>query len=265
MYHIWNNKLATPILAGLITAAVMTIGGCGTTNPRLMSKTAVERGGLAVGFITSTGTAAKLKPYQRARYADRLASAILEVNPGLTGQIDSYSYVSARVGKPFANIVDRYRSEGELGRSVLSQLKTSKLRRRYLMVAGILNIDDTHELPVEVTPLSGPSNPDLEDYQKVRFHTVRFKAVNVQIYDTYNGRKIVDQIISSDQQDVMLASERSGKRYTGNSFLGALANSMSNRVQGASDVDHPPAPSSDLALDYLWRQIALQLHGSVNY
>lgn len=262
MYHIWNNKRVTRKLAGVLAGAALVIGGCGTTGSSLMSKTAVERGGLAVGFVTSTGSASALKPYQRARYTDRLASAILEMNPGLTGQVDSYSYVSARIGKPFGDMVKSYRVEGQLSTSFLRQLKTSQLRRRYLMLGSILDIDKTYELPVEVTPLSGPSNPDLEDYQKVRFHTVRFKAVNVQVYDTYNGRKIVDEIISSDQQDVMLASERSGRRYLGNSLLGAFANSVSNRVQGGSDVDHPPAPSADVALDYLWRQIALKLHGS---
>ena len=262
MYHIWNNKRVPRKLTGVLTGVALVLGGCSTTGSSLMSKTAVERGGLAVGFVTTSGSASALKPYQRARYADRLASAILEMNPGLTGQVDSYSYVSARIGKPFGDMVKSYRLEGQLSKSFLRQLKTSQLRRRYLMLASILDIDKTYELPVEVTPLSGPSNPDLKDYQNVRFHTVRFKAVNVQVYDTHNGRKIIDEIISSDQQDVMLASERSGRRYLGNSLLGALANSVSNRVQGASDTDHPRAPSADVALDYLWRQIALKLHGS---
>ena len=261
MYRIWNIKRATQQLASLVAGAALAVGGCSTSGSSIISKRAVEQDGLAVGFVTTSGTAAQLKPYQRARYADRLASAILEINPSLTGQVDSYTYVSARVGKPFADIVKSYRTEGQLSQRVLRQLKTSQLRRRYLMLATILDIDKTYELPVEVTPLKGPSNPDLEDYQNVRFHTVRFKAVNVQVYDTYNGRRILDKIISSDQQDVMLASERTGRRYLGNSLLGAFANSVSNRVQGASDVDHPPAPSAEQALDYLWRQIAVQLRG----
>lgn len=265
MYQNWNNKRISRQLIGLLAGSVLLLSGCGTTGSRLMSKTAIERGGLAVGFVTMSGSNSALKPYQRARYTDRLASAILEVNPGLTGLVDSYSYVSARVGKPFGDMVKSYRTEGQLSKRFLSQLRTSELRRRYLMLASILDIDETYELPVEVTPLNGPSNPDLEDYQNVRFHTVRFKAVNVRIYDTYNGRKLVDEIISSDQQDLMLASERSGRRYLGNSLLGAFANSVSNRVQGASDADHPPAPSADLALDYLWRQVALRLHGVQNY
>jgi len=48
-------------------------------------------GGLVVGAVVNAEGRSALKPYQRWRYADQVASHILAVNPGLSGHVDSYS------------------------------------------------------------------------------------------------------------------------------------------------------------------------------
>lgn len=264
MLHIWNNMQIARRKALILIGATMLVG-CSSSITRPVSGPTLSSDGLAVGFITKSGKGTALKPYQRSRYADRLASSILASNPGLRGRVDSYAYVSARIGSPFNDVINSYRLEGDLSPRSLVQLKSAQLRRRYLMLATISDIDEAIELPVDVNPVVGPSNPEVDDYQDVRFQTVRLKAIRVQMYDTHSASKIMDKIYSSDDRDIMLATERSGRRYVGNSLLGAFANSVSNRVKRASDVEHPPAPTSEQTLDYLWGQIAQDLPGSHSF
>lgn len=264
MLHIWN-KIRIVRSKALVVVCAAALAGCSSGVKKPFSEPSLTSGGLAVGFVTNSGKGAALKGYQRSRYADRLASSILESNPGLSGQVDSYAYVSARIGSSFSDVVDSYRLEGDLSPRALGQIKSAELRRRYLMLITISDIDEVIQLPVDVMPVSGPSSPEVDDYQDVHFQTVRLKAVRLQLYDTRTATKLQDKIYSSDDQDVMLATERSGRRYVGNSLLGAFANSVSNRVKRASDVEHPPAPTSEQTLDYLWRRIAQDLPGSHSF
>ncbi|MEM7257799.1 MAG: hypothetical protein AAF404_10460, partial [Pseudomonadota bacterium] len=215
--------------------------------------------GLAVGFVVNSGQTSGLKDHQRIRYTDKLASAILELNPGLQGRLDSQAYVAARVGKPMADLIKSFRLEGDLSARAMQQLYDAQLRRRYLMLATISPIDQVIELQADVKPRSGPANYNVEDYEDVRLHTVRLKAVRVQTYDLVARSKIQDETYSSDDQDTMLATEIEGRRYVGNSLLAAIANGFSNRIRYGGDLDHPVAPGRDLTLDHLWRQIAANL------
>lgn len=272
MLQIWNNMQIARYKGGFVFAACLLCAGCGTTNHgpnsghlnagSLISKQSFVIGGLAVGFVTNHEELPALQPYQRSRYANKLASAVLEYNLGMRGLVDSYGYVSARVGQPFGDIVQSYRREGDLGPRAMARLTAAKLRRRYLMLATISPVDEKIELPADIAPVVGSHNPDVDDYQDVSLQTVRLKAVRVQIYDAHAGVKVSETTFSSDDQNIMLATERSGTRYLGNSLLGALANSVSNRVRRSSDVAHPPAPSSEQTLDFLWRRIAQALPGA---
>ncbi len=268
MSHIWNNmRLLRPVCGLFLGICLLGAGGCShrmSDGFGSINQSSLVSEGLAVGFVTNHSDIAAFKPYQRLRYANKLASAILESNPRMQGQVDSYSYVSARMGKTaFKSVIDSYRLEGDLGPRALEQLKAAQLRRRYLMLATISPVDEAIQLPVDVRPAAGRSNPDVEDYQDVELHTVRLKAVRVQVYDTYAGRKVQDETYSSDDQDIMLATHRTGRRYLGNSLFGALANSVANSVKQSSDSEHPPAPSSEQTLDYLWRRIAQNVPGAV--
>lgn len=216
-------------------------------------------GGLAVGFVVNSGGGAALKAHQRQRYSDKLASAILEENPEMSGNLDSYAYVSARVGKPFAGLVNSYRLEGTLSPRAIDQLHAAQLRRRYLLLATIAPIDQIVELPAEVRPRSGPANLDVEDYQDVRLHTVRLKAVKIEVYDLLARRKMMEKILSSDDQNSMLATQSGGQRYVGNSLLAAIANSVGNRIRHGGDLKYPGAPDQQRTLDHLWRQVARSL------
>lgn len=243
----------------LTIALASLLGGCAKSRWDSAAATALARNGLAIGVVVNSGGSAALKGHERRRYSDKLASAVLEFNPGLAGNLDSYAYVSARVGKPFNNLVNSYRLEGDLSERALSQFSDAKLRRRYLALATISAIDKVVELPAEVTPRSGPANYNLGDYEDVKMHTVRLKAVRVQIYDLLARRKISDDVYSSDDQDTMLASKSQGRRYVGNSLLAAIANGVSNRIRHGGDLNHPKAPGRDMTLDYLWRRIAQNL------
>lgn len=247
----------TIVLAGLI--------GCAKNTDRWSSSAVspMARGGLAVGFVVNSGSAAALKSHERRRYADKLASAILEFNPSLSGHLDSYTYVSTRVGKPFSNLISGYRLEGDLSERAFRQFSDAQLRRRYLMLATISSVDQVVELPADVKPRSGPSNYNLGDYEEVKMHTVRLNAVRVQVYDLLANRKIRDDIFSSDDQDMMLATKSEGRRYVGNSLLAAIANGVSNRIRHGGDLNHPRAPGRDMTLDYLWRRVAQSLPGAL--
>ena len=127
-------------------------------------------------------------------------------------------------------------------------------------MATIQPLDEVIELPPEITPVAGSSNHDVKDYERVRLQTVRLNAVHVRVYDTWRGNIVLDQVVRSDEQNLMIATERSGIRYRGNSLLGELANSVSNRD---SDVTHPPPPDKRDALDFLWRRFAQSVPGSM--
>jgi len=95
-------------------------------------------GGLVVGAVVNAEGRSALKPYQRWRYADQVASHILAVNPGLSGHVDSYEYMAARVGKPLDSLLKGYRREGRFNSDAIEALTQSQLRRRYLMMVNIL-------------------------------------------------------------------------------------------------------------------------------
>lgn len=249
-----------------LSVAIVSLVSCGK-NPRgwSTSGSSTVQDGLAVGFVVNSGQSAALKGHERRRYSDKLASAILEFNPSLTGNLDSYEYVAARVGKPFSDLINSYRLEGDLSSRALNQFHSAQLRRRYLMLATILPVDEVIELRAEVNPKSGPSNFEVEDYEDVRLQTVRLREVQVQVYDLIARRKIRDLKYGSDNQDTMLAAETEGRRYVGNSLFAALANGVSNRIQHGGDLTHPKAPGGDMTLDHLWRQVAQSLPGALKY
>ncbi len=244
----------------MLVLGITSLAGCGK-NPDAWSSSAGDslHRGLAVGFVVNNEGVSALKSHERLRYSDKLASAILQYNPALTGNLDSYSYVEARVGKPFSDLISRYRLEGDLSDRALTQLHNSQLRRRYLMLATILPVNKVVELPADVTPRSGPANYDIEDYEDVRLQTVRLREVKVQVYDLLSRRKIQDLTFGSDNQNKMIAAETEGRRYVGNSLLAAIANGVSNRIRHGTDLSHPAAPDSDMTLDHLWSQAAQNL------
>ena len=216
--------------------------------------------GMAVGFVIRTQDAPALKPYERSKHAYNLAGNILSSNPGLRGKLSGYRYFSQRLGKSFGSFVNQYRQNNGLSKSALQELKNHRLERRFLLLATIQPLDEVIELPPEITPVAGSSNHDVKDYERVRLQTVRLNAVHVRVYDTWRGNIVLDQVVRSDEQNLMIATERSGIRYRGNSLLGELANSVSNRD---SDVTHPPPPDKRDALDFLWRRFAQSVPGSM--
>jgi len=218
--------------------------------------------GLAVGFVVKTQGASALKPYERSKHAYNLAGNILSSNPRLRGKLSGYRYVSQRLGQSFASFVDRYRLEDGLSRSALNELKDRRLERRFLLLATIRPLDEIIELPPEIETVVGSTNTDVQDYERVRLQTIRLNEVHVRVYDTWRGRKVLDQLVRSDDNNRMFATQRTGTRYKGNSLLGALANSVSNGI-ARSDISHPPPPNKQDALNFLWQRIAQSVPGSL--
>jgi len=223
----------------------------------------LAKDGMAVGFVVKSHGASKLEAYEQSNHAYDIARNILSANPRLRGNLSGYRYVSKQLGKNFKSFVDRYRLEGDLSRSALEDLKRVHLHRRFLLLATIEPLDEIIELPPEVETIVGSANPETPDYERVRLQTMRLNEVRVQVYDTWQGRKVLQQVIRSDDKNRMFATERSGVRYTGNSLLGALANSVSNRIALTSDIRHPPPPKKRDALNFLWRRLAQSVPGSL--
>ena len=80
---------------------------------------AIQPDGLLVGAVVNAQGRSALASHERWRYADQIASHILEVNPELSGNVDSYAYMAKRIGAPFSALVQSYRLEGELGARAL--------------------------------------------------------------------------------------------------------------------------------------------------
>jgi len=266
-WHTLNRKLS---VAGIVLW-VFTLAACGVRpdsgeasyRHSSYNADALAKDGLAVGFVVKSHGSAALKAYERSNHAYDIARNILAANPRLRGNLSGYRYVSQRVGKNFKSFIDRYRLEGDLSRSALNDLKRAQLQRRFLLLATLAPLDEIIELPPEVEPIVGSSNPQTGDYERVRLQTMRLNAVKVQVYDTWRGRKVLEQIVRSDDKNRMFATERSGVRYKGNSLMGALANSVSNRIAHTSDIRHPPPPNKRDALNFLWRRIAQSVPGSL--
>lgn len=213
-------------------------------------------GGIAVGFVVNEAGGKKLKSYQRRRYANQIAAHLLAANPQLQGRLDSYSYVAARLGPIFPEIIERYRVENQLSNDMLQVLQQAELRRRYLLLASISPIDQQLQLAPEVKPVRGQYHPEVDDYEKVRLQTARLKTVNVTIYDTRTGQQVMDKSFSTDSDGRVIATQRSGTRYQGNSLLAAVSNSVRNRLHRDSSDGYPPAPSVAETLNFLWGEIA---------
>lgn len=215
--------------------------------------------GLAVGAVVSADGRDALKPYLRWRYADQLASHILYTHPHMQGQVDSYEYVSRRV-RSFDSLLKRYRQQGDLDGEALRTLREAELRRRYLMMVSILPGEESIELPPDLDPVVGHLNEKVDDYYDMRYHTIRLMTVRVQIFDTAAGQKIFDDVFSSNDGGVALASERRTRKYVGNSLVAALSNSASN---GFRHTEYPPAPKIDVVFDRLWQRVAQALPGGL--
>ena len=220
----------------------------------------VAQDGLAVGAVVSAAGGKALKPYLRWSYADKLASQILEFNPRMRGQVDSYEYVSRRMGKSFSSLIENYREVGDLDGAALVALREAQLRRRFLMMVNILPLDQVIQLEPDAAPVIGRLNEEVDDYYDMRYQTVRLQELRVQIYDTAAGQKIFDEVFRSDDGGLSLASERSARKYVGNSLVAALSNSLAN---GFRDSEHPAAPKAEAVLERVWRNVAQALPAGV--
>jgi len=220
----------------------------------------VPESGLAIGAVVAAQGRSALKPYKHWRHADRLASHILNANPHMQGRIDSYEYVSKRMGAPFKELVKSYRLNGDLDAEALNAVRSAQLRRRYLMMVSILPNEETIELSPDKEAVIGRLNEDVDDYYDVRYQTIRLASVRVQVYDTVSGQKLSDDIFRSDDGGVSLAAERNSRKYVGNSIVATISNSATN---GFRESEYPPAPANDTVYNYLWGRIARGVPGGV--
>lgn len=216
--------------------------------------------GIAIGAVVRAGGDSTLKNYQRWKYSDQIASHMLASNPELQGRVDSYKYVSKRIGNPYGAILEGYRLEGDLTSNALQQIQGYKLRRRFLLLASILPYEETTELPPERKVVTGRLNPEVEDYYDVRYQTIRDLAVKIHVYDTVSGHKVFEDVFHSAQTGKSLATEKKSRKYEGNSVLGAFSNTAAN---GFKDPSHPKPPRKDDVLQYIWSFAATDVVGSV--
>ncbi len=223
----------------------------------------IESDGLIVGAVVNANGGSELKPYQRWRYADQLASRILSINPQLTGSVDSYQYLSRRMGKPVGALLQGYRQQGELQSDEIKLLQDAQLRRRYVLLASILPVEETIALDANAEPVVGPINREVHDYYDTNRHTALLKAVRVNIYDTASGRKVFDQIIRSDDGGQILATENKSRKYVGNSLVASISNTIANGLGGTVSGAYPAPPKSDDVLAHIWQRVAQQLPGAI--
>lgn len=219
----------------------------------------IDPSGLVVGAVISSAGGPQLKPFERWRYADQLASTILHNNPELSGHIDSYEYLVKRVGEPLNSLLQGYRLEGDLSDRALETLKRKQLRRRYLMLVTLLPNEQSLPLKPDMQPVIGPINREVQDYYDLNRQTVLLTSVRVQVYDTVSARKISDITVRSDEGGRMLATESKSRKYVGNSLLASISNSVSNVINGGAGDGYPAAPRKDDVLAFIWGHVAEKL------
>jgi len=216
-----------------------------------------------VGAVVNATGRPALRPFERRRYADQIASSILLANPELSGNIDSYEYLSRRVGAPLGSLLKGYRAEGDFSSRALASLKSAELRRRYLMMVSILPEEQSFPLKPDIEPVIGKLNRDVDDYYDQNRQTILLTAVRVQVFDTVTARKISDNLVRSDDGGRMLATEFKSRQYVGNSVFASITNAVSNALKSSPEGRYPPPPKRDDVLSHIWTRIAQQLPGEV--
>jgi len=186
---------------------------------------------------------------------------MLASNPELRGRVDSYKYVSKRIGKPYGALLDGFRLEGDLTDKALQQIQDYKLRRRFLLLASILPYEETSQLPPARKVVTGRLNPEVKDYYDVRYQTIRDLAVKIHVYDIVSGSKVFEDVFHSAQTGKSLATEKKARKYEGNSVLGAVSNTAAN---GFKEPSHPRPPRRDDVLQYIWSFAAKDIAAAVN-
>ena len=216
-------------------------------------------GGLVVGAVINATGRPTLQPSDRWRYADQLASSILDANPELSGNIDSYEYLARRVGAPLGTLFKEYRNEGDFNSQALASLKSAELRRRYLMMVSILPEEQSFPLQPDNEPVIGRLNLEVGDYREQNRQTVLLAGVRVQVFDTVTARKIYDKVVRSDDGGRVLANETTSRQYVGNSVLASVTNAFTNALSGSVGDKYPPPPKRDDVLRHIWTRVAVQL------
>ena len=215
--------------------------------------------GLVVGAVVNATGRPALRSFERRRYADQIASSILAANPELSGNIDSYEYLSRRVGAPLGTLLKGYRAEGDFSSGALQSLKSAELRRRYLMMVSILPQEQSFPLKPDIEPVIGKLNREVKDYYDQNRQTILLTAVRVQVFDTVTGSKISDNLVRSDDGDRMLATESRSRQYVGNSVLATITNAVSNALSNSPEGQYPLPPKRDDVLNHIWTRIAEQV------
>jgi len=215
--------------------------------------------GLVVGAVVNAPGRPVLRSFERWRYADQLASRILDSNPELSGSVDSYEYLSRRVGAPLSSLLQSFRLEGDLSERALHAFKHAELRRRYLMMVTILPEEQSFPLKPDIKPVVGQMNREVQDYYDLNRQTILLTAVRVQVYDTVSARMVSSAVIRSDDGGRMLATENSSRKYVGNSLLASISNSVSNALNGSISGAYPKPPKHDDVLERIWTRVAAQL------
>jgi len=218
--------------------------------------------GLIVGPVINANGRPSLQPADRWRYADQLASSILDANPELSGNLDSYEYLARRVGAPLEPLLKAYRKQGDLNSKALESLQSAELRRRYLMMVSILPEEQSFPLKPDIQPVIGKLNREVRDYRDQHKQTILLAGVRVQVFDTFAGRKISDSIVRSDDGGRILANESKSRQYVGNSVFATVTNALSNALN-AEDGKYPPPPNREDVLRHIWTRVAVQLPRAV--
>lgn len=245
----------------LLPALAFLVSSCQSFDPCGGNQCPPE--GLIVGAVVHAQGRSALQPFERWRYADQLASHILASHPQLSGSVDSYQYLSRRMGTPLNPLIQSYRLDGELSTRALESLKRAELRRRYLLLASILPNEQSFPLKPDIEPVIGQLNSEVHDYYDLNRQTILMTGVRVQVYDTYSQRKVFDKVVASDDGNHMLATQSRSRQYVGNSLLASISNTVSNALNGSASGAYPAPPKRDDVLTHIWGRIAAQLPGDV--
>ena len=258
MYQKLYNSKRFKRFASLFGLALF-ISACHQSCGGPFQEQAAAPGGLIVGAVMHAPGREALKPFERRRYADQLATSILTANPELSGSIDSYEYLSLRIGAPLGSLLNGYRAGGDFSPAALEALKTAQLRRRYLMMVSILPEEQSFPLKPDVEPVIGRLNREIPDYRDQSRQTILLTAVRVQVFDTITARKISDNIVRSDDGGQILANEYKSRQYVGNSVIASISNAVSNALRKTPEGKYPPPPARDDVLRHIWTRVAVQL------
>ncbi|MEE9336383.1 MAG: hypothetical protein V3U65_20035 [Granulosicoccaceae bacterium] len=236
--HTYKRGLAALLLLTLLQ-------GCSTTpNAR---QGAVARNGVAVlGVVTQSGVNGTMS---EASLNGMMHDIVRET--GRFSSLAAHKVSKVVGGDRYTAIMESYAETGSLQPEDIQLLMAARLPVNYAIISRIQE-NATEAGPSTVESLRNNAGELLNDRERVVHSTLRRVTLTSTMIDLRTGAAYWSRSYKAEP-----VNKASYTRYSGSSFAGSLAATMTNTVaNGIRKPSGPPAPSLQLTLQSLMREVA---------